>query len=130
MCRLRIGWRADSVDLFEINEAFAVVTLAAMKEFNLPHEKVKPDGGACALGHPVGASGARLMADQRLLKRQNFKAHRKEIKKLSGNVADDSPSFKAFSYAELWRKWETDTAPDWLKQHIACLRKRYEITVR
>ena len=58
----RIGWRADSVDLFEINEAFAVVTMAAMKEFNLPHEKVNPHGGACALGHPVGASGARLMA--------------------------------------------------------------------
>ena len=61
---------------------------------------------------------------------QNFKAHREEIKKLSDKVADDSPSFKAFSYAELWRKWETDAAPDWLKQHIACLRKRYEITVR
>ena len=58
----RIGWSADSVDLFEINEAFAVVTMAAMKEFNLPHEKVNVHGGACALGHPVGASGARLVA--------------------------------------------------------------------
>ena len=58
----RIDWRAEDVDLFEINEAFAVVTMAAMKEFNLPHEKVNVHGGACALGHPVGASGARLMA--------------------------------------------------------------------
>ena len=58
----RIDWRAEDVDLFEINEAFAVVTMAAMKEFNLPHEKVNIHGGACALGHPVGASGARLMA--------------------------------------------------------------------
>lgn len=58
----RIGWSTDSVDLFEINEAFAVVTMAAMKEFDLPHEKVNVHGGACALGHPVGASGARIMA--------------------------------------------------------------------
>ena len=58
----RIGWRADEVDLYEINEAFAVVTMAAMKEFNLPHDKVNVHGGACALGHPVGASGARIVA--------------------------------------------------------------------
>ena len=58
----RIDWRAEDVDLFEINEAFAVVTMAAMKEFNLPHDQVNIHGGACALGHPVGASGARLMA--------------------------------------------------------------------
>ncbi|MDF2763837.1 MAG: acetyl-CoA C-acetyltransferase [Rhodospirillales bacterium] len=57
----RIGWRADEVDLYEINEAFAVVTMAAMRDLHLPHEKVNPHGGACALGHPIGASGARLI---------------------------------------------------------------------
>ncbi|HEV3106574.1 MAG TPA: acetyl-CoA C-acetyltransferase [Trinickia sp.] len=55
------GWRAADVDLFEINEAFAVVTMAAMKEHGLPHEKVNVNGGACALGHPIGASGARIL---------------------------------------------------------------------
>jgi len=49
------------VDLFEINEAFAVVTLAAMRELNLAHDKVNVNGGACALGHPIGASGARII---------------------------------------------------------------------
>jgi acetyl-CoA C-acetyltransferase len=57
----RTGWNAGSVDLFEINEAFAVVTMAAMKEHGLPHEKVNVHGGACALGHPIGASGARIL---------------------------------------------------------------------
>ena len=57
----QIGWTADSVDLYEINEAFAVVTMAAMKELNLPHDKVNVHGGACALGHPIGASGARII---------------------------------------------------------------------
>ncbi|HEX5092155.1 MAG TPA: acetyl-CoA C-acetyltransferase [Burkholderiales bacterium] len=57
----RTGWRAADVDLYEINEAFAVVTMAAMKEHGLPHEKVNVHGGACALGHPIGASGARLL---------------------------------------------------------------------
>jgi acetyl-CoA C-acetyltransferase len=57
----RTGWRADQVDLYEINEAFAVVTLAAMKEHGLPHDKVNVHGGACALGHPIGASGARIL---------------------------------------------------------------------
>ena len=55
------GWRADEVDLYEVNEAFAVVTMAAMKEHRLPHEKVNVNGGACALGHPIGASGARIL---------------------------------------------------------------------
>ncbi|WP_181448394.1 acetyl-CoA C-acetyltransferase [Paraburkholderia phytofirmans] len=55
------GWRADEVDLYEINEAFAVVTMAAMKEHHLPHDKVNVNGGACALGHPIGASGARIL---------------------------------------------------------------------
>ena len=55
------GWKAKDVDLYEINEAFAVVTMAAMKEHGLPHEKVNVHGGACALGHPIGASGARIM---------------------------------------------------------------------
>ena len=49
------------MDLFEINEAFAVVTMAAMHEHQLPHEKVNIHGGACALGHPIGASGARIL---------------------------------------------------------------------
>ena len=55
------GWTTDSVDLWEINEAFAVVTMAAMHDLNLPHEKVNVHGGACALGHPIGASGARVI---------------------------------------------------------------------
>src|SRR5471032_483361 len=57
----KTGWSADKVDLFEINEAFAVVTMAAMQEHKLPHEKVNVHGGACALGHPIGASGARIL---------------------------------------------------------------------
>lgn len=56
------GWKIEDVDLFEINEAFAVVTMAAMKELNIPHDKVNVHGGATALGHPIGASGARLIA--------------------------------------------------------------------
>ena len=55
------GWKAKDVDLYEINEAFAVVAMAAMKEHGLPHDKVNVHGGACALGHPIGASGARIM---------------------------------------------------------------------
>ncbi|MCF8151318.1 MAG: acetyl-CoA C-acetyltransferase [Burkholderiaceae bacterium] len=54
-------WKVDSVDLWEINEAFAVVTMAAMHELELPHDKVNIHGGACALGHPIGASGARVI---------------------------------------------------------------------
>jgi acetyl-CoA C-acetyltransferase len=57
----RAGWNAKQVDLYEINEAFAVVTMAAMKEHGLPHDKVNVHGGACALGHPIGASGARIV---------------------------------------------------------------------
>jgi acetyl-CoA C-acetyltransferase len=55
------GWTAGSVDLWEINEAFAVVTMAAMHDLELPHDKVNVHGGACALGHPIGASGARVI---------------------------------------------------------------------
>jgi acetyl-CoA C-acetyltransferase len=55
------GWRASDVDLYEINEAFAVVTMAAMREHDLPHDRVNVNGGACALGHPIGASGARIL---------------------------------------------------------------------
>jgi len=55
------GWSAGKVDLYEINEAFAVVTMAAMKEHGLPHDRVNVHGGACALGHPIGASGARIL---------------------------------------------------------------------
>jgi acetyl-CoA C-acetyltransferase len=57
----RTGWNAGQVDLYEINEAFAVVAMAAMKEHGLPHDKVNVHGGACALGHPIGASGARIV---------------------------------------------------------------------
>lgn len=60
LCK-NIGWKIEEVDLFEINEAFAVVTMAAMKDLNIPHSKVNVYGGACALGHPIGASGARLV---------------------------------------------------------------------
>ena len=55
------GWNAKTIDLFEINEAFAVVAMAAMHDLDLPHDKVNVHGGACALGHPLGASGARIM---------------------------------------------------------------------
>jgi acetyl-CoA C-acetyltransferase len=57
----KIGWKPEDVDLWEINEAFAAVTMAAMSELKLPHEKVNVHGGACALGHPIGASGARIV---------------------------------------------------------------------
>ncbi|MDB5971000.1 MAG: acetyl-CoA acetyltransferase [Hydrocarboniphaga sp.] len=57
----RIGWKSEDVDLYEINEAFAVVPMAAMVELKIPHDKVNVHGGACALGHPIGASGARVL---------------------------------------------------------------------
>ncbi|QLF71926.1 acetyl-CoA C-acyltransferase (plasmid) [Peteryoungia desertarenae] len=57
----KIGWSAGSVDLYEINEAFAVVAMAAMRDLGLPADKVNVNGGACALGHPIGASGARIL---------------------------------------------------------------------
>jgi len=57
----RVGWHAADVDLFEINEAFAVVAMAAMRELDLPRDKVNVNGGACALGHPIGCSGARIV---------------------------------------------------------------------
>jgi acetyl-CoA C-acetyltransferase len=57
----KAGWAVDDVDLFEINEAFAVVAMAPMRELGVPHEKLNVNGGACALGHPIGASGARLV---------------------------------------------------------------------
>ena len=57
----KLGWSSDSVDLYEINEAFAVVTMAAMRDLDIPHDKVNVHGGACALGHPIGCSGARII---------------------------------------------------------------------
>ena len=57
----KVGWDLADVDLFEINEAFAVVTMAAMRDLDLPYDKVNVHGGACALGHPIGASGARIL---------------------------------------------------------------------
>jgi len=56
-----IGWSKDDVDLWEVSEAFAVVPMAFMHEMDLPHAKVNVNGGACALGHPIGASGARII---------------------------------------------------------------------
>ncbi len=58
----KTGWARDNVDLFEVNEAFAVVTMAAMKDIGIDHDRINVHGGACALGHPVGASGARIIA--------------------------------------------------------------------
>lgn len=60
-CLDKLGRTSDDLDLYEINEAFAVVTMAAMHELNLPADKVNIHGGACALGHPIGASGARIL---------------------------------------------------------------------
>ena len=57
----KVGWSTADVDLFEINEAFAVVPMSAMKDLSIPHDKVNVHGGACALGHPIGASGARII---------------------------------------------------------------------
>jgi acetyl-CoA C-acetyltransferase len=57
----KTGWKAEAVDLYEINEAFAVVAMAAMRDLDLPADKVNVNGGACALGHPIGASGARIL---------------------------------------------------------------------
>jgi acetyl-CoA C-acetyltransferase len=59
--REKLGWSPDDVDLYEINEAFACVTMAAMADLNLDHAKVNVNGGACALGHPIGATGARII---------------------------------------------------------------------
>jgi acetyl-CoA C-acetyltransferase len=56
-----VGWSIADVDLFEINEAFAVVPMAAMRDLDIAHDKVNVHGGACALGHPIGASGARIL---------------------------------------------------------------------
>jgi acetyl-CoA C-acetyltransferase len=57
----KAGWSAEDVDLYEVNEAFAVVAMAPMRELGIPHAKLNVNGGACALGHPIGASGARLV---------------------------------------------------------------------
>ena len=57
----KIGWTMDDVDLWEVNEAFAVVPMAFMHEMNIPHDRLNVNGGACALGHPIGASGARIL---------------------------------------------------------------------
>jgi acetyl-CoA C-acetyltransferase len=70
----KLGWTPDDIDLYEINEAFAVVTLAAMRELAIPYDKVNVNGGACALGHPIGASGARIVVTLlNALKQRNLK---------------------------------------------------------
>ncbi|HEX7655679.1 MAG TPA: acetyl-CoA C-acetyltransferase, partial [Sphingomonas sp.] len=58
----RAGWSTNDVDLFEVNEAFACVAMIAMRDLGLSHDRLNIHGGACALGHPIGASGARIMA--------------------------------------------------------------------
>ena len=67
----KTGWSVDEVDLFEINEAFAVVSLVTMSALKIPHDKVNIYGGACALGHPIGASGARILVTLLSALRQN-----------------------------------------------------------
>ena len=68
------GWTDAAVDLYEINEAFAVVVMAAMRDLDLDHDRVNVNGGACALGHPIGASGARLVVTLiHALRRRNLK---------------------------------------------------------
>jgi acetyl-CoA C-acetyltransferase len=57
----RLGWSVDQVDLFEVNEAFSVVPMAVMKDLGVPHDKLNVNGGAVALGHPIGASGTRVL---------------------------------------------------------------------
>ena len=57
----QVGWRTEDIDLYEVNEAFACVTMAAMRDVGIPHEKINVNGGACALGHPIGATGARVV---------------------------------------------------------------------
>lgn len=61
LCLKKVDWKIEDVDLFEINEAFAVVPMAAMRDLNIPHEKLNVHGGGCALGHPIGATGARIV---------------------------------------------------------------------
>ena len=70
----KAGWKASEVDLFEVNEAFAVVAMAAMKDVGIPAEKVNVNGGAVALGHPIGATGARIITTLiYALKKRNLK---------------------------------------------------------
>lgn len=71
----KTGWKVNEVDLFEINEAFAVVSLVTMRELDIPHSKVNIYGGACALGHPIGASGARILVTLLSALRQQNKKH-------------------------------------------------------
>lgn len=71
----KINWKISDVDLFEINEAFAVVTLAAMKQLSIPFEKINVHGGACILGHPIGASGTRILVTLIHALKQHNKKH-------------------------------------------------------
>ena len=57
----KAGWKVEDVDLFEVNEAFACVAMIAMRDIGIPHDKINVNGGATALGHPIGASGARIL---------------------------------------------------------------------
>ena len=97
----KTGWSKDSVDLYEINEAFAVVAMAAMRDLGLPHDKVNVNGGACALGHPIGASGARILvtliaalAGARLEARRRFAVHRRRRSDRDGDRGGVDPARK------------------------------------
>ena len=72
-----LNWSADEVDLWEVNEAFAVVPMAFMKELKIPREKINVNGGACSLGHPIGASGARILVS--LIKSLSLRGLKKGI---------------------------------------------------
>ncbi len=75
----KAGWKADDVDLWEVNEAFACVAMFAMKDLGIPHEKINVHGGATALGHPIGASGTRILVTLiNALKQKGLQARRRE----------------------------------------------------
>ena len=88
----KLGWNPDDIDLYEINEAFAVVTMAAMRDLNIPHDKVNVHGGACALGHPIGASGARIIVT--LLNALREKDLKRGIASLSASAAAKPPPWR------------------------------------
>ena len=77
----KTGWSLGDVDLFEVNEAFAVVGMAAMTHLEIPHDKLNVHGGACALGHPIGASGARILVTllSALRQRKPQTRHRRDL---------------------------------------------------
>ncbi len=70
----KLGWKPSDADLYEVNEAFAAVTMAAMRDIDIDHARMNVNGGACALGHPIGATGARILTTlTHALARRNLK---------------------------------------------------------